>query len=42
VYVSCATPGTKHWRVDVLEADEPEKLAAAEEPSEETRANLPG
>ena len=24
------------------EADEPEELAAAEEPSEETRANLPG
>jgi hypothetical protein len=21
LYVSCATPGTKHWRVDVLEAD---------------------
>ena len=30
VYVSCATPGTKHWRVDMLEADEPEKLAAAD------------
>ncbi|HKT05056.1 MAG TPA: hypothetical protein VJT31_36535 [Rugosimonospora sp.] len=30
VYISCATPGTKHWRVDVLEADEPEKLAVAE------------
>ncbi len=21
LYVSCATPGTKHWRVDALEAD---------------------
>ncbi|WP_432829794.1 hypothetical protein [Dactylosporangium sp. CA-092794] len=29
LYVSVATPGTKHWRVDVLEADEPEKLGAA-------------
>ena len=24
LYVSCATPGTKHWWVDVLEADTPE------------------
>jgi hypothetical protein len=37
MYVSCATPGTKHWRVDVLEADEPEKLAFAE-----TATVLPG
>jgi hypothetical protein len=22
VYVSCATPGSKHWRIDVLEADD--------------------
>lgn len=29
LYVSVATPGTKHWRVDVLEADEPEKLGEA-------------
>jgi hypothetical protein len=29
LYVSVATPGTKHWRVDLLEADEPEKLAGA-------------
>jgi hypothetical protein len=29
LYVSCATPGTKHWRVDLLEADEPEGLATA-------------
>jgi hypothetical protein len=29
VYVSAATPGTKHWRVDVVEADSPEELATA-------------
>ena len=29
LYVSCATPGTKHWWVDVLEADSPEGLADA-------------
>jgi hypothetical protein len=29
VYVSVATPGTKHWRVDVLEAAAPEELATA-------------
>ena len=29
LYVSCATPGTKHWRVDLLEADAPELLATA-------------
>ena len=29
LYVSVATPGTKHWRVDLLEADEPEKLGDA-------------
>ena len=29
LYVSCATPGTKHWWVDVLEADTPEGLAGA-------------
>jgi hypothetical protein len=23
LYVSCATPGTKHWRVEVIEADNP-------------------
>ncbi len=27
LYVSCATPGTKHWRVDLVEADSPEGLA---------------
>jgi hypothetical protein len=30
IYVSCATPGTKHWRIDVLEADDPAGLADAE------------
>ena len=29
MYVSCATPGTKHWRVDLLEAGTPEGLATA-------------
>jgi hypothetical protein len=29
LYVSAATPGTKHWRVDLLEADAPEGLATA-------------
>jgi hypothetical protein len=29
LYVSCATQGTKHWRVDLLEADSPEGLATA-------------
>ena len=29
VYVSVATPGTKHWRVDLLEADRVEDLPAA-------------
>jgi hypothetical protein len=37
LYVSCATPGTKHWRVDLLEADTVEGLATA--PS---RTVLPG
>ncbi|GAA2017612.1 hypothetical protein GCM10009740_01400 [Terrabacter terrae] len=30
LYVSCATPGSKHWRIDVLEADEPAGLEHAE------------
>ena len=30
LYVSVATPGTKHWRVDLLEASTPEGLATAE------------
>ncbi|MGK5113743.1 hypothetical protein [Geodermatophilus sp. CPCC 205506] len=29
LYVSCATPGTSHWRVDLLEAGRVEDLAAA-------------
>ena len=29
LYVSAATPGTKHWRVELIEADTPEGLAAA-------------
>jgi hypothetical protein len=29
LYVSVATPGSKHWRVDLLEAGTPEGLAAA-------------
>src|SRR6476619_2419308 len=30
LYVSVATPGTKHWRVDLLEADSAEGLATAQ------------
>jgi hypothetical protein len=30
LYVSCATPGSKHWRIDLLEAGSPEGLADAE------------
>lgn len=37
VYASCATQGTKHWRVDLLEADTPEGLASAP-----ARTVLPG
>ena len=29
LYLSCATPGTKHWRVELLEADGLEALPAA-------------
>ena len=29
LYVSCATPGSRHWRVDLLEADSVEGLATA-------------
>lgn len=36
-YISAATPGTKHWRVDLLEAATPEGLAAAT-----ARTILPG
>jgi hypothetical protein len=37
LYVSVATPGTKHWRVDLLEAATPAGLATAE-----PRTVLPG
>jgi hypothetical protein len=37
LYVSCATPGTKHWRVDVLEARSPEELGTGS-----IRTTLPG
>jgi hypothetical protein len=37
LYVSCATPGTRHWRVDLLEAATVEGLATAE-----ARTVLPG
>jgi hypothetical protein len=37
LYVSCATPGTKHWRVDLLEAGSVAELAAAT-----SRTVLPG
>jgi hypothetical protein len=29
LYVSCATPGTKHWHIDAVEADDPLGLAHA-------------
>jgi hypothetical protein len=28
IYVSCATPGTDHWRVDAIDADDPSAFAA--------------
>jgi hypothetical protein len=28
IYISCATFGTKHWRVELLEADDPAKFSA--------------
>jgi hypothetical protein len=37
LYVSCATPGSKHWRIDALDAADPAALAGAE-----ARAVLPG
>jgi hypothetical protein len=30
LYVSCATPNSKHWRIDVVEASDPAGLARAE------------
>jgi len=29
LYLSCATPGTKHWRVELLEADHPSRFDPA-------------
>ncbi|HZV04321.1 MAG TPA: hypothetical protein VE999_04455 [Gemmataceae bacterium] len=37
LYVSCATPGTAHWRVDLIEVESPEGLAAGR-----PRTVLPG
>lgn len=37
LYVSCATPGTKHWRVDVVEAGDPADFEGAP-----ARTALPG
>jgi hypothetical protein len=37
LYVSCATPGTKHWRVDALEAADPSQFDPAS-----ARTVLPG
>jgi hypothetical protein len=37
LYVSCATPGSKHWRIDAVEADDPAGLQDAE-----SRPILPG
>jgi hypothetical protein len=30
LYISCATPGSKHWRIDLLEARTPEALESAQ------------
>jgi len=37
LYLSCATPGTKHWRVEVIEASDPAGFAARR-----SRVVLPG
>jgi hypothetical protein len=37
IYVSCATPGSKHWRVDVIDADSPASFDPAKR-----RTILPG
>jgi hypothetical protein len=37
LYLSCATTGTKHWRVELIEADDPSKFTA-----EERRVVMPG
>jgi hypothetical protein len=33
LYVCCATPGSKHWWIALLEADEPQQLAEADDRS---------
>ncbi|SSC23442.1 Glycosyl hydrolase, five-bladed beta-propellor domain superfamily protein, partial [Klenkia terrae] len=42
LYVSCATPGTKHWRVDLLEADTVEALPTAAARTVLTSGPVPG
>jgi hypothetical protein len=37
LYVSCATPGSKHWRIDLLEANAPDELGRSD-----SRTVLPG
>jgi hypothetical protein len=37
LYVSCATPGSKHWRIDAVDAPDPARFADAE-----ARTVLPG
>jgi hypothetical protein len=37
LYVSCATPGSKHWRIDALDAEDPAGFADAE-----ARTVMPG
>jgi hypothetical protein len=37
LYLSCATPGTKHWRIELIEADEPDAFDPADR-----RVLLPG
>ena len=37
LYVSCATPGSKHWRIDALDAADPAGFADAE-----SRITMPG
>ncbi len=37
LYVSCATPGSKHWRIDALDADDAAGLGDAE-----ARTTMPG
>jgi hypothetical protein len=37
LYVSCATPGSKHWRIDALDAADPDGFGDAE-----SRTTMPG